>query len=241
MAFSSNRSGASEIWLADSNGESPRQLTHIGAYIAGYPKWSPDSKLVVFHARVPGDGQIYTIGVQDGVTRQITHDLPGFADASFSRDGRSVYMIRDIVSAPSLYRVSISDGVLQSLWTGCCALEAPGRNLLLYAKFEQRGIYARSLSGTDPIQNKEIRLLDDYVPLSQRFEPVNDGIYYVGCTPTGQPRAFRFYSFASGQSVDIAPAPANYASDLAISPDRKILAYTTQRRGGQDLMQFDFK
>ncbi len=240
LAFKSNRSGASEIWLADAEGENPRQLTHLNAYIAGYPKWSPDSKFLVFHARLPHEGQIYTIRIQDGATRQITHDIPGFADAAFSLDGASIYMLRDFVHAPRLYSVSVANLALQPLWLGCCAIEAPGRGLLLYAKFEQLGLYARSLSG-DAANNPETRLLEDYVPPFGRFAPVNDGIYYVGCTPTGQPRAFRFYSFASGRSVDIAPTPPNYYADISVSPDRSRLAYTTEAKGSQDLVQLDLK
>jgi hypothetical protein len=109
--------------------------------------------------------------------------------------------------------------------------------LLLYGKFEQPGIYGRSLSG-DALKNPEIRLVKDYA-LWGGFEVVENGIYYVGCTPTGRPRAFRFYSFASGQSVDIAPTPLNYEGDLAVTPDRKRLAYTTAARGSQDLVQLD--
>lgn len=119
-------------------------------------------------------------------------------------------------------------------------MEVPGRGLLLYAKFEQPGIYARSLSG-DATKNSEIRLVDDFVPLFGRFAPVDDGIYYVGYTPTGQLRAFRFYSFVSGQSVDIAPTPPDYYADLAITPDRKRLAYTTAAKGSEDLVQLDLK
>ena len=240
VAFQSDRSGASEIWLADSNGTNPRQLTHIGAFIAGYPKWSPDSKFLVFHARLPDYAQVYTIRIQDGVTRQITHDIPGYADASFSLDGAAVYFFRDIPSAPRLYRASLTRLNLEPLWIGCCAMEAPRRGLLLYAKFDQLGIYARSLSG-DVMKNPEIRLAEDYVPLDARFAPFEDGIYYVACTSTGQPRAFRFYSFATGQSVDIAATPPNYHADLSVTPDRTRLAYTTTEKGKHDLVQFDLK
>jgi Tol biopolymer transport system component/DNA-binding winged helix-turn-helix (wHTH) protein len=237
LAFSSNRSGADEIWLADSDGRNPRQLTHIGAYIAGYPHWSPDSSFVVFHARLPDQAQVYTIRVQDGVTRQITHESPGFSNPQFSRDGKVIYMTQDLATGPRVYRVSADGGIPQPLWSGCCAEEAPGRGLLLYAKFEQPGIYARSLSG-DAVRNPELRLVKDYVP-PLHFEAADDGIYYVGCTPAGQPRAFRFYSFASGQSVDIAPTPPNYTGDLAVTPDRSRLAYTTATRGQEDLVQLD--
>jgi hypothetical protein len=135
-------------------------------------------------------------------------------------------------------QVSAAGGKPRRLWSGCCAAEAPGRDLLLYGKFEQPGIYARSLSG-NAVKNPEIRLLKDYVPPVAGFEAVDDGIYYIGCTPTGQPRAFRFYSFLSGQSVDIAPTPPNYVGDLAVTPDRRRLAYTTAVRGSQDLVEFD--
>jgi Tol biopolymer transport system component/DNA-binding winged helix-turn-helix (wHTH) protein len=237
-AFQSNRSGTYEIWVADADGQNPRQLTHIGAYIAGYPHWSFDSTFLVFHARLPDEAQVYTIRVQDGVIRQITRGRPGFAIPQFSLDGKVIYMTETRPEGPMVSRVSAAGGTPQSLWSGCCAQEAPGRGLLLYAKFEQPGIYGRSLVG-DALKNPEIRLLKDFVPLDAGFEVVEDGIYYVGCTPTGQPRAFRFYSFASGQSVDIAPTPPNYTADLAVATDRSRLAYTTAARGSEDLVQLD--
>ena len=149
-------------------------------------------------------------------------------------------MIRDIADAPSLYRASLKSFTLEPLWLGCCALEAPGRDLLLYGKFEQHGIYARSLAG-NATKNAETLLIEDYVAVLARFAPVDDGIYYVGSTPTGEPRAFRFYSFASGQSVDIAPTPPNYAGDISVAPDRRRLAYTAEAKGSQDLLQLELK
>jgi Tol biopolymer transport system component/DNA-binding winged helix-turn-helix (wHTH) protein len=239
LAFKSNRSGASEVWLADSDGRNPRQLTYTGAYIVGYPRWSPDSNFLVFHARLSDEAQVYTIRVKDGVTRQITHERPGFFTIPIlSLDGKVIYMTETHPEGPMLSQVSAAGGTPQPLWSGCCASEVPGRSLLVYGKLEQPGIYGRSLSG-DVLKNAEIRLVKDYVPPGAGFEVVDDGIYYIGCTPTGQPRAFRFYSFASGQSVDIAPTPLNYAGDLAVAPDRQRLAYTTAARGSQDLVQLD--
>jgi hypothetical protein len=238
LAFGSNRSGADEIWLADSDGENPRQLTHIGAFIAGYPRWSPDGNFLAFHARLPDEAQVYTIHVQDGVTRQITHGSPGFVVPTFSLDSKVIYMTETRPDGPLLSRVSAAGGTPQPLWSGCCAWEVPGRRFLVYSKFEQPGIYGRSLSG-NVLKNPEIRLVKDFVPFKGSFEAVDDGIYYVACTPTGEPRAFRFYSFASGQSVDIAPTPPNYAEDLAVTPDRSRIAYSTATRGSQDLVQLD--
>jgi Tol biopolymer transport system component len=38
LAFSSKRSNAPEVWMADANGENAKQLSHLSAYIAGYPR-----------------------------------------------------------------------------------------------------------------------------------------------------------------------------------------------------------
>src|SRR5262249_1391865 len=141
LVFTSMRSGADEIWLADSNGENPRQLTHIAAYIAGHPHWSPDSQFIVFHARLPSEPQIYTIGVQDGVIRRITHQTPGFTSPAFSVDGKTIYMLQPLNGVTRLYSVSFSGGTPRALCLGLNPIEAPGRSLLLYAKLEQRGIY----------------------------------------------------------------------------------------------------
>lgn len=240
MAFRSNRSGASEVWLADASGENPRQLTHIAAYIAGYPHWSPDSQWIVFHARLPEEPQIYTIRAQDGVIRRVTRESPGFVEASFSADGKSIYMLQPLNGVTRLYRVSVTAGTPQSLWLGCHPMEAPGRNLLLYAKFDQRGIYGRSLFG-NAANNPEIRFVEDHLPGEPSFDPVNEGIYYVGYTPSGLPRAFRFYSFASGQSVDIVPTPPNFSGGLTVTPDRTRLAYSAETKAGQDLVRLDLR
>ncbi|MFL6451523.1 MAG: winged helix-turn-helix domain-containing protein [Bryobacteraceae bacterium] len=237
LAFQSNRSGASELWVADSDGEHARQLTHIGAYIAGYPRWSPDSNLLVYHARLPDVAQVYTIRVRDGIVHQITHRNPGFALASFSSDGKLIYMTEGRADGPLLSRVPADGGSPQSFGSGCDPWEAPGRQLLLYRKFDQPWVYARSLVG-DASKNPEMSLVNDSIAAFSGLSVVEDGFYYVGFTLGSRLRTFRFYSFALAKSVDIGPAPPNYLHDVAITPDRTRLAYTTGTSNG-DLIQFN--
>ena len=70
---------------------------------------------------------------------------------------------------------------------------------------------------------------------------MTDGIYYVGCNSDGIPRMFRFYSFDTGKSVDVAPSPTNLALGLTVTPDRTRLAYATVSRGSEDLVQIDLQ
>jgi hypothetical protein len=120
------------------------------------------------------------------------------------------------------------------------AVESSKQNLLLYAKSDQFGIYARGLRG-DLFRNPEVQLVPDYLPPYGKFQPVDDGIYYVSYSPGGLPRAFRFYSFATKQSLNIAPVPASYFGDLTVTPDGSRLAYTTETKGNYDLVQLVLK
>ena len=51
IAFSSNRTGVRQVWVADADGANPMALTNFTAGVAGSPKWSPDGQTIVFDAR----------------------------------------------------------------------------------------------------------------------------------------------------------------------------------------------
>ncbi len=110
--------------------------------------------------------------------------------------------------------------------------------MLLYAKINQFGIFARALEAGSASQTEE-RLVDDYVPPYGGIYPVEDGIYYAGFTTSGIARAFRFYSFATKKSVDVAPSPATIELGLSISPDRRSLMYSASVEGNADLIMLE--
>lgn len=55
IAFESDRSGPEEIWMANSDGTEPMQLTNFGRY-CGSPRWSPDGRWITFDANI-GSGR----------------------------------------------------------------------------------------------------------------------------------------------------------------------------------------
>jgi len=239
LAFSSKRSGTSEVWVAGSDGRHPKQLTHSSFYIAGYLRWSPDGQFLAFHGRLPKDPQIYFVRVTDGLVKQVTDGKPGFRAPSWSMDGRSLYgsVLED--GRDRTYTVPVTGGPPQYLFEGSHAVEAPGRRLLIYDKQDRSGIYARSLQG-DVANNPEHLLVADFQPPWGGFYPVDDGIYYVGSTWTGLPRAFRFYSIDTGKVIDVAPSPTNLDLGLTVTPDRSVLAYTTKPQNSEDLVEIEF-
>ena len=66
--------GDNVIWVMDSDGENPRQLTKITS--DEHPTWSPDSESIAFHSfsRDPGIIGIYTVDVTNGAVDALQRD-----------------------------------------------------------------------------------------------------------------------------------------------------------------------
>ncbi len=82
-----------DIWIVETNGETPaRKLTAGKAGESGYV-WSPDGKFVAFVAKRDGDeaAQIYTINVKEGGEAQrLTSLCTGASSPKWSPDGKSI-------------------------------------------------------------------------------------------------------------------------------------------------------
>ena len=65
VAFTTNRSGDWEIWLADPDGSNALQLTFMGAR-AAVPRWSPDGDRIVFLSNFEGQWDVYMVPAAGG-------------------------------------------------------------------------------------------------------------------------------------------------------------------------------
>jgi Tol biopolymer transport system component/DNA-binding winged helix-turn-helix (wHTH) protein len=243
LAYVSYRSGSGEVWLADADGQNERQLTNLRAHIVGFPRWSPDGKQIAFHARVPSYSQIYVLDVASGIPRQLTNDSSDSGTPSWSSDGKNLFISKMTTGEWSLFKIPSVGGAEHPLFAGVGAfpITAPGRRLVLYSKMTTRGIFARTLDDQDSGGAVEEELVNDYLPPFGGIYPVEDGFYYNAAVSSGAMRAFRFYSFATKKSVDIAPAPSTINLGLAVSPDRRRLVYCAENEGNADLILLERK
>ena len=61
IAFTSDRGGSEEIWVAASDGTDPQQWTAFKGAHVGAPRWSPDGRRIAFDAEAGAKFRIYTI------------------------------------------------------------------------------------------------------------------------------------------------------------------------------------
>jgi len=238
LAFISGRSGRAALWVADADGSHPRQLSNLDEQVTGFPRWSPDGLRIAFHTSSPNqERMVYVVDLAGGVPSKLGG---GCCPGGWSADGRFIY-VGDFGSVDRVARLSVPLGTRESLFEGNLAAETPDGKTLLYAKDSEPGLFARSLQG-DVARNPETKLVDDYVaaPLVA-YIPVNGGIFYLGYTPAGRPRAFRYYDFAGGAAHDVMPAPRGVSLGLTVSPDLRELLYSAdQQDAGADIALFEF-
>ena len=106
LAFLSNRSGSTELWLADGDGAEPRRVKGFAQRFSTSMSWSPDGRDLVF--AVPDDGQFdlfrYRTGTEPAVQR-LTRDATDERFPVFGPEGRYVYFTTNRTGSWQLMRM----------------------------------------------------------------------------------------------------------------------------------------
>ena len=134
IAYMSDRSGAMEIWVSDSDGGNSTQVSAIGN--AGTPRWSPDSKSIVFDGSRRDGAGIYAIELGGGAPRLLTPDQSENRCPSWSRDGKWIYFASSRSGSWQVWKVPSAGGAAVQVTTrgGHAPLESADGKFIYYAK-----------------------------------------------------------------------------------------------------------
>jgi Tol biopolymer transport system component len=224
VAFSSNRSGAFEIWLADSDGSHQQQLTTFRGPITGSPRWSPDGKWIAFDSRPGGHSAVFVIPTDGGAPRQLTEGQHDDIVPSWSHDGASVYFCSNRSGESQIWRVPTGGGTAVRVTAngGFESLESADGAWLYYSK-ESGGIWRKNA------QNEE-KVFSGFT--SRFWTVVGDSLFYLDIGAKPRP-AFTELDLASHQVTRLGFLEGKVAwgaSGLSISPDRQWLLYAETNR-----------
>jgi Tol biopolymer transport system component/DNA-binding winged helix-turn-helix (wHTH) protein len=233
LAFSSTRSGSHELWIADSDGSSPTQLTSFAGPWTGMPNWSPDGEELVFVARPAGQADLYVVSASGAPPRRLT-SYPGDEIApSWSRDGRSLYFGSRRSGAWEIWRLDRNGGQAVQVTTegGYAAVESPDGEWLLLTKIDQPGIWRLPLGGGEEellVQNLEARDWANWTVSANR-------IYYLSRLDNGESQ-LAATDLTSGETTWIAHLDQHARAGLSVSPDGERLYYSRTDRRESDVM-----
>lgn len=234
ITFRSDRSGSNEIWLCDSEGNNPIQLTNLRGPLAGSPRWSPDGKSIAFDSRHEGQSKIYVVGVDDGRVRRLVDDPPIQVVPKWSIDGNWIYFYSN--SDQHIWKAPVQGGqaahVAVERATG--PHESPDGKYLYFRRSQNPiGIFRVPLAGGA----EELVIGMTEAPPWGYWTLADKGIYYL-IRGGGRPRIV-FFDYATGQTNDVwtMEKPA-LTSDggLSLSPDGNWLLFTQLDNSGSDIM-----
>jgi len=114
IAYISDRTGESEIWVMDWNGKNKKQLTKHNS-LALAPSWSPDGKHLVFTSYLRGTPAIYLLTPQEGYLKLLWDKGGVNSSASVSPDGRTVAFASSLDGNVDIYTISIEGGEARRL------------------------------------------------------------------------------------------------------------------------------
>ena len=135
IAFTSFRSGAQEIWVAERDGSGLRQVTALGAAGVLVGEWSPDGSQIVFEAAVAGNTDVYLVGTDGGHLRRLTTEPSIDGVPTWSRDGRWIHFASTRAGAiPDIWRVSPDgrDPIRETHGGGFQPQESPDGRFIFY-------------------------------------------------------------------------------------------------------------
>ncbi|MDQ6739262.1 MAG: hypothetical protein M3021_02540, partial [Actinomycetota bacterium] len=151
IVFGSDRSGAYEIWVSDSDGSHARRITSFGGTPVGTPRWSPDGRQIVFDAGKDRRSAIYIVNEDGGTPRLWVEEPWDCMMPSWSRDGRFIYFVSRRPSEDlRLWKKPVDGGPAVQLThrAGGEAVEAPD-GTLVYFSDGRNGIWQVSPDGTN--------------------------------------------------------------------------------------------
>jgi Tol biopolymer transport system component/DNA-binding winged helix-turn-helix (wHTH) protein len=189
LAYMCDRSGTMEIWVSDSDGANPYQLTAVDG--AGTPRWSPDGTSIAFDSR----SAIFTVDVKSGAVRPMVKDQFENLCPSWSRNGKWIYFASSRTGQFQVWKVPVEGGtpVQVTKRGGHAALESLDGKYVYYAKTP----YANPEIWQAPVSGGLER------PLSLLIRPaswaawavVEHGIVFAGSPGLGKP-ALSLFDFA---------------------------------------------
>ena len=231
IAFMANRSGYWEIWVCDSDGSNPVQLTSFhGAYVTN-PRWSPDGGRIAFDSDAEGKQfDIWVINASGGKPKRMTTDPANDGNPSWSGDGRWIYFDSARTGEQQVWKIPEAGGDAIQITRdgGFAPLESPDGKFIYYTK----ALFNTSV-WRFPVEGGQATKLIENLSELRNLVIVSKGIYFVPLQGTALGPSIEFLDFATNHTQHIASFGKPLSSGLAVSPDGRWILYTQDERGSE--------
>jgi dipeptidyl aminopeptidase/acylaminoacyl peptidase len=231
IAFSSSRGGTSNIWVCDSDGSNPVQLTSFDRH-TGNPRWSPDGRRLVFDSQEAGDWNLYVTDAVGGVPRRLTLEPSADQTGAWSPDGSWIYFTSDRSGESQIWKIPPEGGQAVQVTRNGCGVwpEASWDGRFLYC---QEGSVLWRVPVGAPERAEAILEHDDLWAWA-----LGRSGFYFALRGADEGYTIGYRDFESGQVTELYRLETGKPWELAVSPDDRWILYSAfgHSVGGSELM-----
>jgi Tol biopolymer transport system component/predicted Ser/Thr protein kinase len=230
VAFESDQSGFTEIWVCNSDGSNLVQVTKMGGPHTGSARWSPDGEQIVFDSRPQGQSDIFVVAASGGKPRQLTTNSASDQIPSWSRDGKWIYFTSNRSGRAEVWKTPAPAGgtsvpedpqpVTQN--GGSYPFESADGRFVYYAR--GGSVWRMPVEG-----GEESRVVES---ASQYFALAANGLYFI------QPGegSIRYLDLTTKATHTVAVLDPPPFWGFTVSPDGRTLLFTLVDNYDTDLM-----
>jgi serine/threonine protein kinase/Tol biopolymer transport system component len=221
IAFTSNRTGAYEIWVCERDGSNPHAVTSRRIF-AGSTAWSPDDRTLAYDAALEGrPTEIWLVNADGGPSRRLMDPpLPGFIP-NWSADGAWIYFVG---KGLQIWKEKVAGGtpVQVTQHGGLEGFESfDGRYFYFVRKLGSPGIWRLPVAGGEEELLPELASVNPF----RSWAMARDGIYYAESSPKPVLRFFQFRDRKTFRVADLPQPPQEAERGLSVSPDGSFIVY----------------
>jgi Tol biopolymer transport system component len=233
IAFSSNRSGNTAVWVCNGDGSNPVQLTNLPSILTGGARWSPDGRTLVFVSNASGQGDIYIMSASGGTPVRLTNNPAHETAPSWSRDGKWIYFTSNRSGRFEVWKMPPDPNVAPVQVTrqgGYAAIESlDGKTLYHTFRQDRQGIAKM------PVEGGPDTLVLSGLSNWGNFDVVGDGLIFI---PTNG-LSIQFYNFATGKIRTLAVLPRRADFGLSYSLVDGSILYSLQDQQSSELLMVE--
>jgi Tol biopolymer transport system component/DNA-binding winged helix-turn-helix (wHTH) protein len=233
LAFVSDRTGFSEIWVSDLDGGNALKLTAFGGPYTSGPAWSPDGRYIVFdNPAADGNFDVYEVNADGGTPRRLTTAPAEDRFAHFSPDGKWIYFSSRRSGDWEIWRMLAAGGDAEQVtFKGGYYSKLGPDGAVYFSRINHPGIW-RVVPGGDP----ELVVPDLEEEDCSNWQPGPDRIWYVQRNARGVTSLASHSYKPGGPGQLFAPMKLlSYRSGISLTQDGR-LVFAGVVRDESDLM-----
>jgi Tol biopolymer transport system component/DNA-binding winged helix-turn-helix (wHTH) protein len=234
IAFDSTRSGTWNVWMADADGGNLSQVSRGGD--AGFPRWSPDSKSIVYLQRKGDSRSIFVVDVNVREPRELVTSIADPGNPFWSHDGKWIYFPDYGAFYRRYYRSLATGGETTLVRDGPKAFamqESFDGTAWYYADGEgEARIYRDPMKGGRVGPGAAVPGMPSAANVCL-WAIGKNGIYFV---PAGKPQTVDYFDFTTRKTRELFTVENELTSGLAVSNGERYMLLTQLREMHSEIM-----